>query len=256
MNAAQRRARDERRPVASAMNAGAPTRAPLPTPPVAATAGHARRTPAPPRWLRVPAGAPLSPRHVLVGAFVLLFPFVATPFITFQIGAAVARARPHRAVAHLPRRLRRHGLAGADDGRRHRRLCASRSSAPAAPPSISLGWPWWVVLPFAIAIATLSATLIGWLSVRTEGIYTIMITLAIGVAFYYLALQNYSVFNGFQGFAESAIRRRCSASTGASRCRSTSSCCSARWPATSWSSTSSARRSASRCRASATTRGA
>ena len=42
-------------------------------------------------------------------------------------------------------------------------------------------------------------TLIGWLSVRTEGIYTIMITLAIGVAFHYLALQNYSVFNGFQG---------------------------------------------------------
>ena len=34
---------------------------------------------------------------------------------------------------------------------------------------------------------------------RTEGIYTIMITLAIGVAFHYLALQNYSVFNGFQG---------------------------------------------------------
>ena len=28
----------------------------------------------------------------------------------------------------------------------------------------------------------------------------IMITLAIGVAFYYLCLQNYSVFNGFQGF--------------------------------------------------------
>ena len=27
-----------------------------------------------------------------------------------------------------------------------------------------------------------------------------MITLAIGVAFYYLALQNYAVFNGFQGF--------------------------------------------------------
>ena len=46
------------------------------------------------------------------------------------------------------------------------------------------------------------ATLIGWLSVRTEGIYTIMITLAIGVAFYYLVLQNYSVFNGFQGLRE------------------------------------------------------
>ena len=48
----------------------------------------------------------------------------------------------------------------------------------------------------------LCATLIGWLSVRTEGIYTIMITLAIGVAFYYLVLQNYSIFNGFQGLRE------------------------------------------------------
>jgi branched-chain amino acid transport system permease protein len=65
---------------------------------------------------------------------------------------------------------------------------------------LSLGWPWWLTVPFAIVIATLVATLVGWLSVRTEGIYTIMITLAMGVAFYYLVLQNYSVFNGFQGF--------------------------------------------------------
>jgi branched-chain amino acid transport system permease protein len=52
----------------------------------------------------------------------------------------------------------------------------------------------------ALVIATVCGTLIGWFSVRTEGIYTIMITLAIGVAFYYLAQQNYSLFNGFQGF--------------------------------------------------------
>ena len=45
---------------------------------------------------------------------------------------------------------------------------------------------------------------IGWLSVRTEGIYTIMITLAIGVAFFYLAQQNYTVFNGFGGFSKIA----------------------------------------------------
>ena len=51
-------------------------------------------------------------------------------------------------------------------------------------------------------VVVLAATLIGWLSVRTEGIYTIMITLAIGVAFYYLVLQNYSIFNGFQGLRE------------------------------------------------------
>jgi branched-chain amino acid transport system permease protein len=54
----------------------------------------------------------------------------------------------------------------------------------------------------AIPAATIAATFIGWLSVRTEGIYTIMITLAIGVAFYYLCLQNYAVFNGFQGFQQ------------------------------------------------------
>jgi branched-chain amino acid transport system permease protein len=56
------------------------------------------------------------------------------------------------------------------------------------------------VAPVAIAIATVCATFIGWLSVRTEGIYTIMITLAIGVAFHYLTVQNYSLFNGWQGF--------------------------------------------------------
>jgi branched-chain amino acid transport system permease protein len=67
---------------------------------------------------------------------------------------------------------------------------------------ISLGWPWWLAVPFAVLVAIVAATLIGWLSVRTEGIYTIMITLAIGVAFYYLVLQNYSVFNGFQGLRE------------------------------------------------------
>jgi branched-chain amino acid transport system permease protein len=65
---------------------------------------------------------------------------------------------------------------------------------------ISLGWPWWLVVPMAVFVATIFSIAVGWLSVRTEGIYTIMITLAMGVAFYYLALQNYSVFNGFQGF--------------------------------------------------------
>jgi branched-chain amino acid transport system permease protein len=69
-----------------------------------------------------------------------------------------------------------------------------------ANPEINVDWPWWLVVPLALAIAVVNAAFIGWLSVRTEGIYTIMITLAGGVAFYYLALQNYSIFNGFQGF--------------------------------------------------------
>ena len=91
---------------------------------------------------------------------------------------------------------------------------------------------------------------------RTEGIYTIMITLAIGVAFHYLALQNYSVFNGFQGLQRVyppnvlGIDWRspvpfyflCAVLRAGGLLRS--------------SSTWSARRSASRCRAFATTRAA
>ncbi|MEP9375305.1 branched-chain amino acid ABC transporter permease [Aquabacter sp. CN5-332] len=65
---------------------------------------------------------------------------------------------------------------------------------------ISLKWPWWAAVPVAVFIAMLFGTLSGALSVRTEGIYTIMITLAIASAFYYLCLQNYTIFNGFSGF--------------------------------------------------------
>ncbi len=70
--------------------------------------------------------------------------------------------------------------------------------------AISLGWPWWLALVFALAAGHAAGAAIGWLSVRTEGIYTIMITLAVGVAFFYLAQQNYTLFNGFQGFSRIA----------------------------------------------------
>jgi branched-chain amino acid transport system permease protein len=66
--------------------------------------------------------------------------------------------------------------------------------------AISLGWPWWLYLPVAIVIATIFGTLVGALAVRTEGIYTIMITLAIASAFFYFTRQNYDIFNGYSGF--------------------------------------------------------
>jgi branched-chain amino acid transport system permease protein len=66
--------------------------------------------------------------------------------------------------------------------------------------TISLGWPWYIAIPAALLIAALFATLCGWLAVRTEGIYTIMITLAIASAFFYFTRQNYVIFNGFSGF--------------------------------------------------------
>lgn len=65
---------------------------------------------------------------------------------------------------------------------------------------LSVGLPWWVNIPVAIVIATIFGTLVGALAVRTEGIYTIMITLAIASAFFYFTRQNYGIFNGYTGF--------------------------------------------------------
>lgn len=143
----------------------------------------------------------LQARHILVALFVLLFPLLATPFITFQVGAqslilgmialSLGFLAGYGGMVSLAQ-MTVAGIAG------YAMAVLGTSSAP----EISLGWPWWIAVAFALLIAVACSALIGWLSVRTEGIYTIMITLAIGVAFYYLVLQNYSVFNGFQGLRE------------------------------------------------------
>ncbi|WP_422039647.1 branched-chain amino acid ABC transporter permease [Roseibium sp.] len=65
---------------------------------------------------------------------------------------------------------------------------------------ISLGWPWYIAIPLALVVAIFFGTVVGSLAVRTEGIYTIMITLAVAAAFFYFTRQNYAVFNGFSGF--------------------------------------------------------
>lgn len=136
--------------------------------------------------------------RIAVLAGLVVFPMVATPFITFQIGAqALALGLIALSLTFLGgyggmislAQMTVAGIAGYALG------ILGASSMP----EISLNWPWWLAAPVAIALATICAAGIGWLSVRTEGIYTIMITLAIGVAFFYLVLQNYSVFNGWQG---------------------------------------------------------
>jgi len=65
---------------------------------------------------------------------------------------------------------------------------------------ISMGLPWWLYIPIAIIVAAIFGTIVGALAVRTEGIYTIMITLAIAAAFFYFTRQNYTIFNGYTGF--------------------------------------------------------
>ena len=144
---------------------------------------------------------PIRLRHVVVLAALLVFPWVASPFVTFQIGAqSLALGLIALSLTFLGgyggmislAQMTVAGIAGYMIG-----IFGTSGTA-----EISLGWPWWLGVALALAIATLAGTFIGWLSVRTEGIYTIMITLAVGVAFYYLCLQNYSVFNGFQGFQQ------------------------------------------------------
>jgi branched-chain amino acid transport system permease protein len=172
-------------------------RAPHTPAPQAPAAAEAFADSSAPGWLKF-LWRHLSARHVFVLAFVFLFPFVATPFFTFQVaGQALVLGLIALSLTFLAgyggmvslAQLTVAGIAG-----------YGVAVLGVSGTQVSLGWPWWVAVPFALAIATVCATLIGWLSVRTEGIYTIMITLAIGVAFYYLVLQNYSVFNGFQGF--------------------------------------------------------
>ncbi len=140
-------------------------------------------------------------RHALVLAFVIAYPFFASPFFSFQIGAqALALGLIALSLTFLG------GYGGMVSlaqmtvaGFAAYMLAIFGSSSNLA---ISLGWPWWLALLVALLLATVVAAGIGWLSVRTEGIYTIMITLAVGVAFFYLAQQNYTLFNGFQGFSK------------------------------------------------------
>ena len=139
-------------------------------------------------------------RHPIVLLMVLLYPALATPFFTYQVAAqALVLGLISLSLAFLAGyggmvSLAQMTVAG---------IAAYMTAIFGASSfEVSLDWPWWVAVPVALLIATLSATLIGALSVRTEGIYTIMITLAIGVAFFYLTQQNLAVFHGFDGFQE------------------------------------------------------
>jgi branched-chain amino acid transport system permease protein len=141
-------------------------------------------------------------RHVLVLAAVLVYPWVVNPFFAFQIGGqALALGLIALSLTFLGGYGGMVSLAQMTVAGVASYMVAIFGVAGAAQGGASsLGWPWWLAVIIAILIATLFATLVGWLSVRTEGIYTIMITLALGVSFYYLAQQNYSIFGGHEGF--------------------------------------------------------
>src|SRR6201996_9123306 len=136
---------------------------------------------------------------LLLGLFMLLFPAIANDFFLRQIAGwtmilgmialSLMFLAGYGGMVSLAQ-MTVAGLAG------YMIAVLGASSLP----KVSLFWPWWVAAPLAILIAVAFGTLAGALSARTEGIYTIMITLAIAAAFFYLTLQNWPIFNGFNGF--------------------------------------------------------
>jgi branched-chain amino acid transport system permease protein len=134
-----------------------------------------------------------------LGVALILFPLVASPFVLFQLGAQTlilgTIALSLMVLAGYGGMVSMSQLAVAG--------VASYAVAILGPNSaavLGLNWPWWIYAPLAILVAGVASTLIGALAVRTAGIYTIMITLATASAFFYLAQQNYSLFNGHSGF--------------------------------------------------------
>jgi branched-chain amino acid transport system permease protein len=165
---------------------------------------HASAAPSDPRaappWRR-PNTARWPWAHGLLAVLLLLYPLMATPFFVYQIGAqSLALGLIALSLTFLGGYGGMVSLSQMTVAGMTGYLLAILGHSSMA--SISLGWPWWLAAPLAMLAAVLLATLVGWLSIRTEGIHTIMITLAVGVAFFYLAQQNYALFNGFQGFSK------------------------------------------------------
>lgn len=139
-------------------------------------------------------------KAVLCVAALLIYPWLATPFFVFQIGAqtlvlgTIALSLTFLAGYGGMVSLSQMTVAGVAA---YTVAIVGTSSVT----EISLGWTPWLTVTLALVASTLMALLIGALSIRTEGIRTIMISLAIGVAFFYLTQQNHALFNGFQGFS-------------------------------------------------------
>jgi branched-chain amino acid transport system permease protein len=138
--------------------------------------------------------------NVGLGVVLLIYPFVASDFFITQIGAyaliwgmialSLMLLAGYGGMVSLAQ-ISVAGLAGyvvAIFGLNHTGVHG-------------FGWPWWVLVPFAVSVAAIFSALIGVISNRTAGIYTIMITLAIATGLFYFAQQNYALFNGHSGFA-------------------------------------------------------
>ncbi|MEO0636152.1 MAG: branched-chain amino acid ABC transporter permease [Pseudomonadota bacterium] len=136
----------------------------------------------------------------IVLAVLLLFPFAATEFFVLQIGAY------SMILGILALSLM--WLAGYGGMVSLAQVAIAGLGAYMLPilgtntqDVMGLGWPWWLTVPAALLVSVIFAAFIGAVAARTEGIYTLMITLAFSVVVFYFARQNYTLFNGFTGYA-------------------------------------------------------
>ncbi len=164
--------------------------------------GNARTRMTDPPRTAVPGGivhAELTPASAVLGVALVALPLVASPFLVFQLGAqslilglialSLMVLSGYGGMVSLAQ-LTVAGLSGY--------LVAILGANSTG--ILGFGWPWQIYIPAAILISGIVAALIGAIAVRTAGIYMIMITLAVATAFFYLAQQNYSLFNGHSGF--------------------------------------------------------
>ncbi|MGR3491558.1 MAG: branched-chain amino acid ABC transporter permease [Shimia sp.] len=142
----------------------------------------------------------IAPGWWILLALLVLFPFVATEFFVLQIGA-YAMILGIIALSLM-------WLAGYGGMVSLAQVAIAGLGAYMLPilgtntqDVMGLGWPWWLTVLAALVVSTTFAAFIGIVAARTEGIYTLMITLAFSVVVFYFARQNYDLFNGFLGYA-------------------------------------------------------
>jgi len=142
----------------------------------------------------------LKPKVLISAALLLIYPWVASDFFTFQVGAYTLVlgliALSLMMLAGYGGMVSLAQLTVAGFGGYMMAILGTNSVNVHG-----LDMPWWLLIPLVIFMSALVSVLIGAISLRTEGIYTIMITLAIAVAFFFFTRQNYTIFNGFNGFA-------------------------------------------------------
>lgn len=140
--------------------------------------------------------ARLSNRRTLgllaLAAFLIAFPFLASPFWVVQIGiktlwlgmAAVSLIFLAGTVGMVSlAQTAIYGTAG----------------YVVANLTVMQGWNGWLAVPVAVAAAVVLAALVALISARSTGIYFLMLTLAVGVFVYYFALQYRPFTQGFSG---------------------------------------------------------